>query len=457
MTAELERNLWLEINPTRLILMAGVLAAIFAVAGLSDNRAEALRTTAEGGFFAIVGVWGAFKAARAITDEIRDRTWDFQRMSGVAPMAMAFGKLFGATAYVWFGGLICVAVAVFAAHLEGKSAADLAAMAVRMVFTGVLAHAAALAASIAGARRQRGNGRFDGALFVLAGLGAYWFVGAMFEAARPTEWSDSGEAIKTVASLDWWGRNVSAPDFWLASVTLFAMLAIATCWRLMRAELQAAPEPLWYAVGATVAAVWMGGLGDQPVEQAWLAFVAFAAATYVTLWSEPKDVVGWRALSRALGTPQADAGAVWPASLTGFALCAAAAIGVAIVWIIAPPADAKDSSALWPFAALLFIARDIAIFAFFHLGERQKRGDFAAVLTIALLYGLGPAFLGVLGFESGLALFFPVPDGDLASHIVSVASGLVQVCIVGLAVKARFEARSAGLSSMPAPTVSPAS
>jgi hypothetical protein len=143
--------------------------------------------------------------------------------------------------------------------------------------------------------------------------------------------------------------------------------------------------------------------------------------------------------------------------LTGLALCVLAAMTVAIAGGLNPADQENQGTLIWPFAAVLFIARDIAIFAFFHLGERQKRGDFAAVLTIALLYGLGPAFLGALGLEGGVALFFPVPEAGLASHAVSVASGLTQFCIVALAAKARFEARGAGLSVSPAPAASPAS
>jgi hypothetical protein len=451
MTAELQRNLWLEISPTRLALMVFVLGAVFALAALADDRAESLRITAEGGFFAIVGVWGAFKASRAVTDEIRDRTWDFQRMSGLDPIAMALGKLFGATAYVWFGGLICMGVALISAAMEGKSGADLVFMTARMVVTGVLTHAAALAASIAGARRQRGHGRFDGALFVLAGLGAFWLVGTLFELANQRPWSDDGVQATMPPPIVWWGQSFVAQWFWLASVAMFAVLATLACWRLMRAELQSAPQPIWYAAAAIVLAIWVAGFGETPFDRAVAGFGALAGVTYATLWIEPKDVVGWRALAQALQTRKSDAGAVWPATLTGFGLCALAAIGVAITWFAAAPADTTVGSPLIGVAALIFIARDIAIFAFFHLGERQKRGDFAAVLTIVMLYGLGPSFLAALNLDGGVALFLPAPDGDLVSHIIAIASGLVQFCIVALAAKGRFEARASGLNAAASP------
>jgi hypothetical protein len=224
------------------------------------------------------------------------------------------------------------------------------------------------------------------------------------------------------------------------------VLATLTCWRLMRAELQSAPQPLWYAAGVAIIAVWLGGFGETPVDQAAAMFGAILAATYITMWIEPKEVVGWRALAQALATAKADAGPIWPATLTGFGLSALAAIGLAATWFVAKPVDPTTGSPLLGVAAVIFLARDMAIFAFFHLGERQKRGDFAAVLTIVMLYALGPSFLAALDMGGGVSLFFPNLEGDLISHIIAMASGAVQFCIVALAAKSRFEARSSGLS-----------
>ena len=42
--------------------------------------------------------------------EIRDRTWDGQRLSSLGAGTMIWGKLFGSTIFNWFGGAICLAV-----------------------------------------------------------------------------------------------------------------------------------------------------------------------------------------------------------------------------------------------------------------------------------------------------------------------------------------------------------
>ena len=60
-------------------------------------------------------------------------------------------------------------------------------------------------------------------------------------------------------------------------------------------------------------------------------------------------------------------------------------------------------------AAFAFLLRETAIFAFFHLGARQRRGDFAALVTIGLLCIAGPMILGVLHLDPLRSAFFGHP------------------------------------------------
>ena len=54
----------------------------------------------------------ASRRASAIIGEIRERTWDGQRLSSLGAGTMMWGKLFGSTIFNWFGGAICLAVIV---------------------------------------------------------------------------------------------------------------------------------------------------------------------------------------------------------------------------------------------------------------------------------------------------------------------------------------------------------
>ena len=110
MNPEFQRNLWVELTPRRMTLMVALLALAFFAAAISGGRDYSLAGTAEWLYYAIVVVWGTRNAATAVVGEIRDRTWDMQLLSSIAPGAMTWGKLFGSTIYNWFGGAICLAV-----------------------------------------------------------------------------------------------------------------------------------------------------------------------------------------------------------------------------------------------------------------------------------------------------------------------------------------------------------
>ena len=117
MNPELQRNLWLEASPFRLALIAGlVLLALAATSvaprGLGTTSGVALALY---WFFAVL--WGTRSAALSVVAEIRERTWDSQKLSSIGPWEMVWGKLFGATAANWFGALLCLPFVLLPAAL----------------------------------------------------------------------------------------------------------------------------------------------------------------------------------------------------------------------------------------------------------------------------------------------------------------------------------------------------
>lgn len=110
---EFKRNLWLEFSPTRLILMPAMLLLIGVLTAVltkvEDLPAILLIVYAIIGSLLIVG-WGSFAVMHSINSEVSERTWDQQRLSALGPWQMAWGKLLGAPAYAWFGGLTCAVV-----------------------------------------------------------------------------------------------------------------------------------------------------------------------------------------------------------------------------------------------------------------------------------------------------------------------------------------------------------
>src|SRR4029453_8714995 len=77
--AELVRNIWLELTARRTVQMVVVVGLILLTANATPflNVAHVAQYL----FYAIVVLWGTRDAAQAVVGEIRERTWDFQRLS----------------------------------------------------------------------------------------------------------------------------------------------------------------------------------------------------------------------------------------------------------------------------------------------------------------------------------------------------------------------------------------
>ena len=108
MNPELRRNLWLELSMHRLVAMPVVLVLVLAlISARSSDPWPAVFDAALWILVLVLHLWGGRNAAEAVTEEVRDRTWDWQRLSSLVPWQMTWGKLFGATAYSWYGAAWC--------------------------------------------------------------------------------------------------------------------------------------------------------------------------------------------------------------------------------------------------------------------------------------------------------------------------------------------------------------
>ncbi len=115
LTPEFHRNLWLRVSPFRLAAVPVVIALMVWIAfnlSTSGSLAESLMNASLTGYFFVTLVWGTYEAAAALPNEVKDKTWDFQRMSPLSPGQLAFGKLFGSTSFVWYIGAILLAIFV---------------------------------------------------------------------------------------------------------------------------------------------------------------------------------------------------------------------------------------------------------------------------------------------------------------------------------------------------------
>ncbi len=144
---EFRRNLWLELTPSRLVGMPVILGTLLYLAYLLDNEqyAESVANTALILFGLLAVLWGTRLASEALITEIRDHTWDSQRMSVIGPWSMTWGKLLGSTIYPWYGALLCLLVYITSQPSLGLSVIETVVL---MVASGLLGQAIGLLSSL---------------------------------------------------------------------------------------------------------------------------------------------------------------------------------------------------------------------------------------------------------------------------------------------------------------------
>lgn len=438
MSPELKRNLWLEFTPSRVAIMTGVIAlAAFAVFLLSGRHLAPLAPLGVGGFVIITLFWGTRNAARSVIGEIRERTWDFQRISAVRPVSMALGKLFGATSYTWYGGLLCLLIAVPGISRSPVSEMGLRGLAL-LVASGVLAHSVAMGSALATARRRRADARLGILPHQAAGLaaayGPIWAIGAF--GTEAFSWRRMGQ-------VDWFGASHDITQFALFATVAFAAWAILGCWREMRLELMERNAPVFWPLFLGFLAIFLAGFGDNVGQQLAIAYGGLHAATMVSLLVEPKNAVELRAFGAALVGGRL--GAV-VRGMPAFAWAFAAAAAVAVALQGAAPVTTIQNHTLGAsaFLALLgFLARDVGVFLFFHARPRQTRGDFAGLVALALLYVVGGALAGGIGSDVARAFVAPSPDAPAWAAILP----WLEAALVGALAVSRFRGARRGFEA----------
>jgi hypothetical protein len=415
MNPELLRNLWLEASPFRLALIAGLLLLVFAAGGVAPAHLMTVPGAALALYWFFAVLWGTRSAALSVVAEIRERTWDGQKLSSIGPWTMVWGKLFGATAANWFGALVCLPF-ILAPVWQDDGVGAALLYGVILLSLGVFAQAVALLSSLTLIYRQTGNWRLDTFLCQVAGIGAAFAYYSLWSSIRAFEKSGT-------ATLFWWGHEFTLGSFHLVSLLLFLGWALIGCWRAMRSELRFANGPyVWLAYLAYVAIYSAGfesvigaklqGQFEVPAGSIPLALagISLMALTYGMAFLEPKDPVRLRWMG-----DQVSNGRWYRAFLAAdcwmlsYAVTLTAGLGLAALWAGAPPA------ALAVLAMLGFMTRDICIFLLGRMFAGPK-GDFAALGILAALYLLLPT---LLWRANAAFLLIPGPHADSLLSVVA--------------------------------------
>jgi hypothetical protein len=462
MNPELLRNLWLQFSPERLIAAPLILGAAFALAAFAtDGSWEVVARAASGGYLVIAYLWGTRRAVNVLADEIAAGTWDGQRMSSIGPWTMAWGKLLGGTAYVWYCALLCLAAYV-AGMVETGHQHELL-ISVPLKITGaLLAQAVALVLALLlvgkGRRLSRRSLAFaqGGALFIgLFGVSSV---------VLPTLTESFGFGVAQAVA--WFGIEFSADQFTLLTQVLFLGWAVVAAYRLMAGELQLRQRPwVWLSFSLFLIAYSQGFLLLGP--DAGLSLRFFSALLvavplyYLAMFAQTNDVIRYRwLLHHVRGGTWRNALSLLPLWMPSLALAAGLAVVVAVltrdeVGILtggeAVPrmliGETWSGGIATAIALILFMLRDLGIVLLLNFGKRPKAPDLAAVLYLIVLYGVCGGLVAAVGAGSLLPLFLP---GVGNNAVVVVLAPLVQVILVAALLQRRWAAQTRALQPQPA-------
>ncbi len=438
MSWEFRRNLWIQLTPHRLIATSIVLGVVF----LTADRIGALRWVSAGVFFLFAGFWGTRRAADSIMEEVIGGTWQNQRMSAVGAWPMAWGKLFGATAFAWYGAGIAWIVRAYAdfsdaplrVRFDAVEHIDLIAM---LVFA-VLAQAMSLLVALIQMRRRR-RGRH-----MTVGIGQ--IAGLMVLIPFLDRWSS--ERV-----MEWYGNAIPAWSFLNLSALAFLFWAMVAIHQLMRAELQYRDMTLRVPAFAVFLMTYLSGFVDiglaPEIYRAVVLQVAGTAALllyYAALLAAPGEPVALLRLMRALRAGDWKLiGELAPSWLPAGLIFAAVAIAVIVNALASPVTLPKlgfwwlryaiDSYASWVAAILVFAARDAGIVLLFAIGKRPERADVNSIVSLAVLHGLLPWTWLAFQSPSLAGLTSPVPGASTALMLVAA---LAQLLLLGVLLNRRL-------------------
>jgi len=339
LSPEFQRHVWLKFSMLRLLAVpVFILCACYAIVTFyGDDWAQQLRDKGLIIYYILVVTWGNYEAANVLREEVRGNTWDFQRMSPMSPASMIFGKLFGATSYVWYAALPVLAVSVFAwTQMEGTlplydkagvflgeetfspSFAEAFYTVFFMVMAGVMGHALTFLVSFEG---MVGKVHFDPRnrqprtlVAFLMGMavshGLYNTLGEGFIRSFRHRLT----SFEFYPEINWYGLDIASSTFTIVGALFLLFWLFMGIYRLARAELMYSLTPICWFLGIGSLSLFVaGGVYDPqflPEDNLFgrykmyafffYLFISTLAATYYAVLSGASDLRKYARFKEAL-------------------------------------------------------------------------------------------------------------------------------------------------------------
>lgn len=429
---EFERNLVLEITNQRLVMMPVILGAFFFLTYLMAGGSNFQRAFAYEAVFIytiLVFGWAVRSVSEAVVSEVENRTWDFQRMSSIGAWKMTWGKLLGSAIYPWYGAALCllVYVSVYGSLIDPPS---ILVVLILLVGGGLLAHAGMFLISLDAVL----NGRRASKIFP-------FLIGAFSLISYPSLISGQINAQSQVAMV-WFGVEIPSQTFASASILIYLAWALYGCYRSLQVELAYRTSPnAWTGFLIFLTFYFAGFVPPGPVAKPLRFFVALVVAltaTYGALFTEKKNPIKLRKLTTAF--KQQDIATLYaqaPKWLISLLLAAFISIlfflsvnftnwenSLKIVKSISPNTADKfeqgvTSVGYFGLSCIIFAIRDVCLVLILNLlGRGVRRAEKAAVLYLALLYGLIPLIFSALGLGWFNSFLLPNIAGSVVELVI---------------------------------------
>ncbi len=424
MNPEFRRQLWLGFSSTRLAVLPLLLLACFAAAYLTaGDRGRSLSGLAMTGaalFGLLTWVMATLAAGASVMDEVTDRTWDQQRMSAMQPWAMTWGKLGGACAYGWYGGALCLLVAVPAALMDGLGN-QVFKIALAAILFGLFLQALLIAVNLQLVKSGGLTAR-RGGVWALVAV-AFWGITPLLGVSRGL-------------TVTWWGLPMNNVNFGLVSMALFAACALVAAWRSMAEVLAVRQLPWGWPALALLITVYVSGFAPAYATATFgaVGLITCAALTFFALLTEPQPRPLWQRVVTRLGDGQWRAALLqlprWPTTLllaVPFSLIAALSLSQPN----ATPWPAAEQIMLHPITFVLLMVRDCALALFFAFAVKNKRAVASFLLLMLALYGVLPWLVGATGSDALLGLVQPLMAKSKLSFLIAAVHAALALSLLG--------------------------
>ncbi|HRI77200.1 MAG TPA: hypothetical protein PLX33_09445 [Alphaproteobacteria bacterium] len=278
LSPELQRQIWLRFSWLRVLLIPVALMCIIYSHYMIYNENWALVTSSRliWVYFILVGIWGNHEAANTMREEVSTNTWDMQRMTPQGTASLVFGKVFGATSYVWYAGILTMLAALVLHHIgvrafygpveTSPSTARLVTPYASLYFVffmimgGILAHATAFLASLDGmvgkVEADPRHRRPRIVIAFLAGFGISWFL-IRRAGARMLE---NGHIYGSRRTVEWFNFEMPMEMFIGFGALFFTLWVFVGIYRLARAEMMYSLTPLCWFLAVAAISLFAGGI-----------------------------------------------------------------------------------------------------------------------------------------------------------------------------------------------------